>query len=213
MLCGEVGAAGEAGAVGDNDDDGGYLTPHSLRHTCRINRLRFAAHWISTVTCRKPPFPDNKFILLAFRIPRTGKSLRWLTSSARPANTSLEQAMIGFRKQVALGCILAVATMYNTSHAFVPLNRTVSILSQNIPLGRGVQTDKLEIMQRAGHQQDNNVAPLEATKSGRIVEMEISNLDGEEGKTGIVRIQLRKDWAPLGVERFEVGEKQLQCCN
>ena len=115
--------------------------------------------------------------------------------------------MIGFRKQVALGCILAVATMYNTSHAFVPLNRTVSILSQNIPRGRGVQTDKLEIMQRAGHQQDNNVAPLEATKSGRIVEMEISNLDGEEGKTGIVRIQLRKDWAPLGVERFEVGEK------
>ena len=121
--------------------------------------------------------------------------------------------MIGFRKQVALGCILAVATMYNTSHAFVPLNRTVSILSQNIPRGRGVQTDKLEIMQRAGHQQDNNVAPLEATKSGRIVEMEISNLDGEEGKTGIVRIQLRKDWAPLGVERFEVGEKHIQCCS
>lgn len=40
--------------------------------------------------------------------------------------------------------------------------------------------------------------------TGRVVVMEIANLDGVEGKTGTVKIQLRPEWAPRGAKRFEV---------
>jgi hypothetical protein len=40
--------------------------------------------------------------------------------------------------------------------------------------------------------------------AGSIVEFVISNLDGQEGKTGKVKIQLQPEWAPKGVARFEV---------
>ena len=41
-------------------------------------------------------------------------------------------------------------------------------------------------------------------EAGRIVELTINNVDGEEGKTGSIKIQLQPDWAPRGVARFEV---------
>ena len=46
----------------------------------------------------------------------------------------------------------------------------------------------------------------EAT-TGRIVALQIANLDGIEGNTGTVKIQLRPEWAPRGVKRFEVSRK------
>mmetsp|Transcript_10481 Transcript_10481/g.14862 ORF Transcript_10481/g.14862 Transcript_10481/m.14862 type:complete len:155 (-) Transcript_10481:695-1159(-) len=49
--------------------------------------------------------------------------------------------------------------------------------------------------------------------TGRIVELEVANLGGEEGKIGKVKIQLRPEWAPRGVKRFEVRQyKSMLTC-
>jgi peptidyl-prolyl cis-trans isomerase A (cyclophilin A) len=37
---------------------------------------------------------------------------------------------------------------------------------------------------------------------GRLIEFTIANLDGEEGRTGTIKIQTHPEWAPIGVERF-----------
>jgi hypothetical protein len=41
-------------------------------------------------------------------------------------------------------------------------------------------------------------------EEGSIVELQVANLDGVEGRTGTIKIQMRPDWAPRGVQRFEV---------
>ena len=48
------------------------------------------------------------------------------------------------------------------------------------------------------------VPPAQAEDgAGKIVEMTIANLDGVEGSTGTIKIQLEPNWAPIGVKRFE----------
>jgi len=51
----------------------------------------------------------------------------------------------------------------------------------------------------------------EAPTAGKIVDIEVANLSGEPGSTGVIRIQLRPEWAPRGVARFEVSA--IEYCN
>jgi hypothetical protein len=46
---------------------------------------------------------------------------------------------------------------------------------------------------------------------GKVVEIAVANLDGEAGKTGTIRIQLKPEWAPRGVARFEVSLVLIFC--
>lgn len=48
---------------------------------------------------------------------------------------------------------------------------------------------------------------------GRTVQLEITNLGGVEGETGIVKIKLQPEWAPRGVSRFEVSIHAWIFCN
>jgi hypothetical protein len=40
---------------------------------------------------------------------------------------------------------------------------------------------------------------------GRMVQVEVANLNGIEGNMGTFKIQLRPEWAPRGARRFEVS--------
>ena len=47
----------------------------------------------------------------------------------------------------------------------------------------------------------------DTSASGNIVEIEVKNLDG--GSAGTIKIQMKPDWAPRGVARFEVSRHYL----
>ena len=58
-------------------------------------------------------------------------------------------------------------------------------------------------------------ADVDDAVNGRIVSFQIQNLNGIEGKTGDIKIQLAPAWAPRGVARFEVcrRKKYVYRCN
>lgn len=45
--------------------------------------------------------------------------------------------------------------------------------------------------------------PVNAAEEGKVVAFQVDNLDGTPGKTGTIKIQLRPEWSPNGVKRFE----------
>ena len=45
---------------------------------------------------------------------------------------------------------------------------------------------------------------VSSAPTGPVVEFVLDNIDGEEGKSGTVKIQLYPEWAPRGVDRFVV---------
>lgn len=46
-------------------------------------------------------------------------------------------------------------------------------------------------------------------EEGRLIEFQVSNLEGVEGNTGSFVVRTRPSWAPKGVQRFEVNARFL----
>ena len=104
------------------------------------------------------------------------------TSSRRSSRTELSV----FRRQEVFGGLRRIL--------FRGSARRRSSSSGSATLDQ-VETTPVELVDR--------VDELDLPTSGRVVEFQLTNLEGIPGKTGTVRIQLCPEWAPRGVARFE----------
>ena len=102
---------------------------------------------------------------------------------------------LGFFMSVIL--ILAWTDQASVSSFAPRTNKTMSVMFQN---AKHQDIYNKAIKKSTDARYDD---PLLDTAKTSIVEFEINNLDGQEGKKGKIRILLRPDWAPLGVQRFE----------
>ena len=128
--------------------------------------------------------------------------------------------MFSFNKQILFGCIVAILTFKNTSYAFAPSTpRSITSVAASTTTTTAInaepESDSLRrnflgtvkrfVLGGATAAAIKRNAPALAAEetTGRIVEMQVANLGGEVGKSGTVKIQLRPEWAPRGVSRFE----------
>ncbi|MGK3754523.1 MAG: hypothetical protein ACI8RD_006832 [Bacillariaceae sp.] len=51
----------------------------------------------------------------------------------------------------------------------------------------------------------------DTSPSGNIIEIQVNNLEGDPEKTGTIKIQMKPEWAPRGVARFEVSSHLYIC--
>jgi hypothetical protein len=70
-------------------------------------------------------------------------------------------------------------------------------------MGLGYKTATSSSVTFAKAADENSV--VTTAVNGRIVTLQIQNLNGVEGQTGNIKIQLAPTWAPRGVARFEVS--------
>ena len=80
-------------------------------------------------------------------------------------------------------------------------NKDASDVKQTRPVQHGSLFESSSTAGKEEGEKDNGQA-TSAQSGGRLIEFTIANLDGEEGRTGIIKIQTHPDWAPIGVERF-----------
>jgi peptidyl-prolyl cis-trans isomerase A (cyclophilin A) len=120
--------------------------------------------------------------------------------------------VLNLRKSSLLGSLVAYLAFQNTVSAF----SVNSSLQRSVPSTTTLEAEKgsrrrdffgsvrgIFLGAAAVGTLSQSAAPALAETTGRIVEMQVANIDGEEGKVGTIRIQLRPEWAPRGVQRFE----------